>query len=206
MDRNQAVGLFLISALLLVYMFFFSPEPEKEKAAQPAQTTAVTNKTTTVAPADAPLDSAAQARQAAAMGSFGAAAVGEAKTTVLENSNLVLTLNTKGGAVEEVLLKNFKTFDKKPLILFDKASSQTDIAFKTRDGKEINLSDLYFTPSPISTIEGKGEKTQVIMFRATLGEGQVIEQTYSLTEGSFLVGYNLAFKGVYQLLANHPLT
>src|SRR5688572_20239657 len=144
MDRNQAVGLFLISALLLVYMFFFSPEPEKEKAAQPTQTTTSSKAANSVQPADAPLDSAAQARIAANLGTFGAAATGEAKTSVLENKNLKITFNTKGGAVEEVLLKNFKTFDQKPLLLFDKTSSQTDIAFKTRDGKEIKLSDLYF--------------------------------------------------------------
>src|SRR5688572_1136379 len=206
MDRNQAVGLFLISALLLVYMFFFSPEPEKEKAAQPTQTTTSSKAANSVQPADAPLDSAAQARIAANLGTFGAAATGEAKTSVLENKNLKITFNTKGGAVEEVLLKNFKTFDQKPLLLFDKTSSQTDIAFKTRDGKEIKLSDLYFMPSPVSVLEGKGEKTQVQSFRATLGEGQFVEQTYTLEEGSFLVGYNLAFKGVEQLMANQPLT
>ena len=158
MDRNQAVGLFLISALLIVYMFFFSPEPEKKKTADPANTTASTGSkaATSIQPADAPLDSAAQARLAANMGTFGAAATGIAQTSVLENKNLKVTFNTKGGAVEEVLLKNFKTFDQKPLLLFDKNSSQTDIAFKTRDGKELKLSDLFFTASPVSVIDANG--------------------------------------------------
>src|SRR6187549_2701730 len=108
MDRNQAVGLFLISALLLVYMFFFSPKEEKKKAAQPTQTTAATSNqaATSVQPANAPLDSAAQARVAANLGTFGAAATGTAQTSVLENKNLKITFNTKGGAVDEVLLKN----------------------------------------------------------------------------------------------------
>ena len=112
MDRNQAVGLFLISALLIVYMFFFSPNKEKEKTAEPAKTTAITGKDQVVPPANAPLDSAAQARQAQAMGSFGAAAVGTVQNQVLENNKLKVTFTSKGGAVEEVLLKNFKTFDK----------------------------------------------------------------------------------------------
>jgi hypothetical protein len=46
--------------------------------------------------------------------------------------------------VEEVMLKNFKTFDKKPLILFDKKTSQTDVTFKSRDGRDIKLSDPLF--------------------------------------------------------------
>ncbi|KAA9345982.1 membrane protein insertase YidC [Adhaeribacter soli] len=204
MDRNQAVGLFLISALLLVYMFFFAPKDEVQQEKKPAQTTATT---TATQPAAAPLDSAAMASRQAAMGTFGAAATGTEQTVVLENENLKVGLTTKGGQVNEVLLKNYLTFDKKPLYLFDKESSATDIAFKTREGKEIKLSDLYFTPTPVSTTNGKTGKTQAISFRATLGEGQYVEQTYSLTEGTFLLGYDLNFKGVEQLLAaNQPLT
>ncbi|MFC5270423.1 membrane protein insertase YidC [Adhaeribacter terreus] len=207
MDRNQAVGLFLISALLLIYLFVFPPDkdvkPKTETKAQPTATTTAT----TVQETGAPLDSATMAQQRAALGSFGAAATGEAKTVLLQNENLQVTLATKGGAVEEVLLKNYKTFDKKPLILFDKISSHTDVAFKTRDGKEIKLSDLYFTAGPVNTISAKAGKTQVQTFRATLGEGQYVEQTYSLTDGTFLLGYELTFKGVEQLLAaNQPLT
>ncbi len=40
MDRNQAIGLVLISVMLIVYMIFFSPERTKEKANQMAQTAA----------------------------------------------------------------------------------------------------------------------------------------------------------------------
>ena len=208
MDRNQAVGLFLISALLLIYLFVFPPSKDvKPKAETKATTTATTATPTTVQETGAPLDSAAMVQQRAALGSFGAAAVGEAKTVLLQNENLKVTLSTKGGAVEEVLLKNYKTFDKKPLILFDKMSSQTDIAFKTREGKEIKLSDLYFTAGQVKTIDEKAGKTQVQTFRAELGQGQYVEQTYSLTDGSFLLGYGLTFKGVEQLLApNQPIT
>ncbi|QKG58642.1 hypothetical protein GKZ68_19620 [Hymenobacter sp. BRD128] len=67
MDRNQATGLFLISALLLVYLFFFSPKvaPEKNKAQAP--TTATTTKPAGPAPALAPRPSSTRplARRAA---------------------------------------------------------------------------------------------------------------------------------------------
>ena len=44
MDRNQATGLFLISALLLVYLFFFRPKKDDKPAAgkTPTATTAAT--------------------------------------------------------------------------------------------------------------------------------------------------------------------
>lgn len=204
MDRNQAVGLFLISALLLVYLYFFAPKDEVQQEKKTAQPTATTN-ASTVQPADAPLDSAALARRQAALGAFGTAAAGTEQTIALENDNLKIAFSTKGGSVNEVLLKNFETFDKKPLYLFDKGSSKTDIAFKSREGQVIKLSDLYFAPAPVSTIKGKTGNTQVLAFRATLANGQFIEQTYSLADGSFLVDYNLNFKGVEQLATNEPL-
>src|SRR5690606_13319219 len=207
MDRNQAVGLFLISALLLIYLFVFPPDKEVKPAAETKATTTASTTASTVQAADAPQDSATLAQQRAALGTFGAAANGQAKTVLLQNENLNVKLSTKGGAVEEVELKNYKTYDKQALILFDKNSSRTDITFKTREGKEIRLSDLFFTAEPIRAETNEGVKTQVQTFRATLGEGQFVEQTYALADGTFLLSYDLTFKGVEQLLAaNQPLT
>ncbi|QKG51266.1 hypothetical protein [Hymenobacter sp. BRD67] len=55
MDRNQATGLFLISALLLVYLFFFSPkaEPNKDKT-QATTSTAAKPTAPTLTPALTP--------------------------------------------------------------------------------------------------------------------------------------------------------
>src|SRR5437762_14384002 len=98
MDRNQAVGLFLISALVFIYMTFFAPKPDANK---PVAATAIPAQT--LHGSNAPIDSAEIARQKAALGSFGAAASGNYQTLLLENENLKVTLSNKGGAVEEVL-------------------------------------------------------------------------------------------------------
>jgi YidC/Oxa1 family membrane protein insertase len=200
MDRNQAVGLFLISTLIFVYFTFLAPKtPEKPKEVK-GQTTA------TVHAANAPLDSAAIAHQKAALGNFGNAGAGSIQTINLENENLKVSFSTKGGNVNEVLLKNYKTFDKKPLILFDNQSSSTDLAFKTREGKVIKLSDLYFSPSAVTAVSGKDMKGKQLAFRAEIGAGQYVDQVYTLIDGSFLVDYSLTFKGVEQLMAKEPLT
>ena len=62
MDRNQATGLFLISALLLVYLFFFSPKDKVEKDKTQATTSTAAKPATAAAvalPAVPRLDSAA---------------------------------------------------------------------------------------------------------------------------------------------------
>ena len=106
MDRNSATGLVLISALILVYLFFFSPKTadvekarKQEAAAATAKTGAKPASATAVAavPAlapDAPLDSAA----------------GPVRDATLQNANLTVTFSTRGGRVTAVRLNKYKTF------------------------------------------------------------------------------------------------
>ncbi|RAU83037.1 membrane protein insertase YidC [Pontibacter arcticus] len=205
MDRNQAIGFGLIAVLLLAYSFFFaSPEQPAQDATQKAKTEQLSSTATATTPA--PDDSLAQVRRAASLGSFGAAATGQASTIALNNQNLEVTFNTKGGQVEEVLLKNYKTYDGKPLILFDSESSQTDVAFKTNDGKNVLLSDLYFTPSAVKKTQADKVTAQTISFRAELGNGQYIEQVYTLFDESFQLGYKLNFNGLNNQISGDNIT
>ncbi|AKD04522.1 membrane protein insertase YidC [Pontibacter korlensis] len=202
MDRNQAIGFGLIAVLLLAYSFFFgSTEPQQQAVQETAKVEQLQS-----APATAENDSLAQARRATALGAFGAAATGEASTATLENENIRVTFNTKGGQVEEVLLKNYKTYQGEPLVLFDSESSTTDVAFATNDGKRVQLSDLYFTASEVKEVKTEDKSGKTITFRASLGNGQYIDQVYTLYNENFLMGYKLDFKGLEQLVSGNTLT
>ncbi|MBB6611892.1 membrane protein insertase YidC [Pontibacter sp. Tf4] len=204
MDRNQAIGFGLIALLLLAYSFFFAGTDEQ--ATTPQATEQVANVEQAPLTTTAPDDSLAQAKRAATLGSFATAATGQATTTTLENQNIRVTLTSKGGQVEEVLLKNYKTYQGEPLVLFDKESNKTDVAFTTKDGKVIKLSDLYFTASEVKKGTDKDVSTQVITFRADVGNGQYIEQTYTLYDETFQVGYALHFEGLQSQLSGKNLT
>ncbi|PJJ48055.1 membrane protein insertase YidC [Hymenobacter chitinivorans] len=199
MDKNQATGLFIISALLLVYLFFFSPKPPKEQPAAKATTAA--SKTGPAAPA-APLDSAAAART---LGSFAAAGQGTAQQVQLQNANLTVTFSTKGGRVEAVRLNKYKTFFGKPLDLLDAQSAQLDTRFRTTDGRTIKLSDLYFQPSAAQSVTAGERKGQRLTFTAAVPGGS-IEEEYTLFEDSYELGYALRMPGVASTLAAEPLT
>ncbi|WP_299757465.1 membrane protein insertase YidC [uncultured Pontibacter sp.] len=203
MDRNQAIGFGLIAVLLLAYSFFFtSPEQPEQQAMQ--ETAKIEQLQTTTAPTQE--DSLAQAHRVASLGAFGAAANGQASTTTLENENIRVIFNTKGGQVEEVLLKNYKTYEGEPLILFDSESSNTDVAFTTNDGKQVQLSDLYFTASEVKNVTAEDKSGKTISFRANLGNGQFIDQVYTLYNENFMLGYKLAFEGLEQQVAGNNLT
>ncbi len=191
MDRNQATGLFLISALLLVYLFFFSPKKDDQKATgkTPAPTTATAAAPTTATPAaaiapEAALDSAA----------------GPARDLTLANENLTVTLSSRGGRVTAVRLNKYKTFGGKPLDLFDASSARMDTKFRTVDGKTIRFSDLVFQAVPSQAAGGS-----VLTFTAPVAGGSIV-QTYTLPANSFEVKYDLRLNGLEQTVAKEPLT
>lgn len=68
------------------------------------------------------------------LGAFGAFASGEEKFHTLENNLLKMTLSNKGGRVYSVELKEYKTHDGKPLILFEGDRSQFSLNFFHRTG------------------------------------------------------------------------
>ncbi|WP_299700899.1 membrane protein insertase YidC [uncultured Pontibacter sp.] len=205
MDRNQAIGFGLIAVLLLAYSFFFSGTGDEANTPAFDQTAKVEQVQTGPAPV-AEDDSLAQVRRAEALGAFSAAATGEAVNTVLENQNMVVSFNSKGGQVEEVVLKNYKDYRGQTLVLFDKASSQTDVQFATNDGRNIRLSDLYFTPSEVQTGNVGDVATQTLTYRAQLGDGQYIDQIYTLFDNNFQVGYKLDFKGLNNQISGDNVT
>ncbi|TVT41786.1 membrane protein insertase YidC [Hymenobacter setariae] len=185
MDRNQATGLFLISALLLVYLFFFSPKDKVEQNKSQA-TTSTAAKTVAPTPGVAPvpqLDSAA----------------GPVRSIELKNPELTLTFSTQGGRVAAVRLNNYKTFFGKPLDLFDAQSARYNTKFRTLGGQTIDFAGLNFSAGdPVATADGG----QQLAFTAPVGGGTVT-QTYTLPKTGYEVKYNLKLAGVQ--VAQEPL-
>jgi hypothetical protein len=62
-------------------------------------------------------------------GAFADAAAGEEKFYTLENDLLKITFTNKGGRVYSAELKNYKTFDQKPLLLFESDSTRFGLNF-----------------------------------------------------------------------------
>ncbi|MBC3538067.1 membrane protein insertase YidC [Rufibacter sediminis] len=202
MDKNSAIGMGLIAILILVYSIFFMKGPEQKPVANAAK-----NTTSKTAPAAQNLvqDSLATAERVAKLGSFGALATGQNQAVTLENKVLRVALGSQGGKVEEVELKSYKTWDKKPLILFDKETSQQEFSFQTKDGRTVRLSDLFFQPSAVSNLTVNEKPAQSITFTAQVAPGQLIEQVYTLQEDSYQVGYQLNFRGMEGLIAQQPV-
>ncbi|MCU0354596.1 MAG: membrane protein insertase YidC [Cytophagales bacterium] len=198
MDRNNIIGFLLIFLLLIGYSIYMG---QQEPTAPPKQQTQA--KAAAQAPAattPAPVDSATAQRM---YGDFAQAATGEERDIVLENKDLRLTLSNRGGRVKEVLLKGYKTYDQKPLVLVDDRSASRSLRIPTRNG-EVNLYDLYFATNDAGgSVQRDGDSLRVA-FRLALGQDQYVEQTYTLRGTGFQVGYDLKVNGLEGVLGNAP--
>ncbi|AKD55559.1 membrane protein insertase YidC [Spirosoma radiotolerans] len=206
MDRNQIIGIVLILAMLVGYQLLV-PKPVPDAARQGKQTATQTQPTkpTTASSATAvnkgdsagqPIDSAAVKAQ---FGDFANVATGQARDIVIENKDIKLTFSTQGGRVKEVILKDYKTFDQKPLVLIDENSSQTVLNLPTRQGA-VDLHKLYYqTTTQSGTVSGQ---PQQIVFRAEVAPGQSVEQVYTVPAEGYVLDYDLKLNGLTNTVAN----
>ena len=189
MDRNQATGLILFAAVILIYSIFFASGPELSPVETTVETEAVNSASpeSTIETVALP-DSLIDAKRAEKYGVFAALTVGEEEEITLENDDVKITLSTKGGQISQVELKQYKSWKNEPLYLLDEQSSSMSFELASRLGP-LNLADLYFKPT-FSEESGENGTVKVLTLTATSDYGK-ITQTYRLAKGSYLVSKSL---------------
>ncbi len=203
MDKNQATGLILFAAVILIYSLFFAsvPEPVIEEG-QVANTELQdpSGTTTNLSQAEEP-DSVSQARHLQQFGDLSSLTQGEEEQVILENDVLKVILSSKGGEILSVELKDYKTWNKEPLVLIDENNTSIAYQIQTQAGP-VSLNDIYFEAKSGTATIGETPAQQVT-FTANTGSGS-IQRTYSLPSESYLVNHQIATTG--NLLTDQNIT
>lgn len=145
----------------------------------------------------------------ARFGSFASSAVGEPKVYTLENDFVKIDLNQLGGRPWKVELKKYKTHDTLPIILFDSTASEFGLEFFSLN-KLINTNQFFFKPFWYNTADkGKtdllvsGSDSLVFGMRlyadagdTAVNNGSYIEFRYTLKGNDYMMGYDVAFVGM----------
>lgn len=192
MDKNTFTGLFLIMIVLAGSFYFFKPSEAEMKQERDRIALDSARKSGAVA---APVSKVAQNTtpaldSATLSGPFGANLSGTATSSVLENAELKLTFTNKGGKIKSVEVKNEKTHQGKPVILFDGDTNKFGLNLLI-NGKKINTNDLYFTPVLTD---------RSMAMRANYSATQYVEFVYDLQPGSHNVGFNINLNGMNQII------
>ena len=239
MDRNTILGAVLIFSILIGFSYFNKPSEKQlaiakhqrdsielarveqqkkivsEKALEVAQSalSASTNKDSLVSGANQALKEK--------FGVFAEASVGKEKFYSVENNLIKVTLSNKGGRIYSVELKNFKTFEGKPLILFEGTTSKFGMNFFAQN-RSIETESFYFIPSdstPSQVITGPEIKigkegmekfntggansTKSISMRLMAGDGKYLEYKYSLSYNSYLVGFEVNTQNLSKIITTN---
>ena len=210
MDRNATTGFVLITLLLLSYFYFFAPKPPTPTE-NPTQTV---NTDTQRDPLDVPTisptdtlpttvqDSLEKVARNQTYGEFAHLVQGEANEIRIQTDELDVVLNTLGGAIQQVHLNNYRTFDSLPLPMIENNPENEFGLLFGYGGTKINTTDLFFQPSQSGTIKVSGEETQEVRMRAEVGPGKFIEQIYTFKGNSFDIGYRVKLEGMQNLFKN----
>lgn len=132
----------------------------------------------------------------AAYGDFAAAAQGQAQDLTIETKNVKVVFSNKGGVLKELMLKNYQTYDKKPLYLISDQHTRFQLNLPTAKGN-VDLANLYFSTSASSQTLAENDSA-IVTYRLALSDNQFVEQTYVVRGSGYLIDYGIQTKGVGQ--------
>ncbi len=179
MDKNFVIGLVLIMLMLIGYQVLVpkpvEPTPVaevKKEAAKPASVTSDTTQNSSQS-----VDST----------------VAPQKDLVIETKDTRVVFTNKGGVMKEVMLKNYKTYDQKPLYLIAENHNNFQIDLPTQTGDVRLTNQTFTTDAQDRTLAEKD--SAVITYRATLKNNQTVEQTYVVRGSGYVIDYGIRASG-----------
>lgn len=134
-------------------------------------------------------------------GLFGEAATGENDFITLENNKLELKISLKGGRVYSARLKDYKTWDGEPLILFSGDSTVFGFNFFTADNKAVKTNNLYFRPVTDQEVVTVSSGAETVSLRLIVDEDRYIQYDYTLEPDRYMVDFDVTFKSMEGVIA-----
>lgn len=217
MDKKSLIGLGLIAVILGAWLYFSGPTKEqmvrnkqikdsielvkqKTEAAELAKIAAQQKKTDTVKTVIAALSDSAKA---VAINDhykdFSTASTGTTEVFTIENELVKATVNSKGGQIEKVELKNYhrpgaenKTV---PLVLFDKDSTVFALRLSAYDRTKNFSTDEFYFKKVAQTANG------ITLRMETAKPGSYIEFSYNLKPNDYIVNSQIHFVGMQSILS-----
>ncbi|MDE5612303.1 MAG: membrane protein insertase YidC [Odoribacter sp.] len=205
MDKNTITGLVIIFLILIGFSYFTRPSEEQVRAMQRQQDSIARVERERMELA---------ARQQQEKDNAVAIAVQkdtifsqdslENKTIVLENDKIRLHIATQGGRISFVELKEYRTHDSLPLILWRSDESRLGLNFYAQN-QQINTEKFLFTPSTTETNLYAKDKEQVLSMRlyADPARTQYIEFVYKLSPDSYMADFDIVTRNMGNVIASN---
>lgn len=123
------------------------------------------------------------------------------KVITIESDLLKIKISPKGGRISYAELTQYKTFDGKPLILFEDNDAYFGYKFPYKN-TTINIADLYFNTDSESSIVSGDDSVKVSMI-LKLGDSKYLEHKFTVYGNSYMVDYKIKMYGFDEIIPRH---
>lgn len=222
MSKQSIIGLILMFLVLLGFSYWQTSKMQKEREAQAGQTAREmaeqagrqTGSAEFPASSETTADSAVSSRKKKidAGNPFSLAAQGEERHFTLENDVFKLDFNNRGGRIAGITLKEYLTYQKEDLVLFNEAKSDFYLQFFARN-RAIRTDHYYFECIAPEKSVISGSDSAVVRMRLyptqsdSAGPGSVfdknryIEFVYTVYGDQYMMGFDMNFVNTQDLVA-----
>lgn len=195
MKNNNIIGFALIGIVLLLFSWYNSNQFEKQRIEQARlDSIATANLANQLAETNATFqaDSVEIEEVSSIYGDqyLDSLTMAEEQFIEISNNKINVTLSSKGAQISNVLIKGYYTYDSLALNLIKTGESNFDMEFITSQG--INTSDLNFTLAHATDSSA--------IYRLYFDDDSYVENSYLLTNDSYLMTNNLRFVNMNQYI------
>jgi len=206
-DLNSLIGFVLLGAIMLWYFYNNQPTPEEianQKIEQLQDS--IQNSQPQISNQQKKVEKDTEGVQIGAsdsltvvqtqnkLGAFAySAGLPSAKEheTIIENDLVKIKVSNLGGQITEVLLKNYKTYNKLPLYIIKDQNSSFNLSFATQDNRNLQTKDLFFEP----TLTNDGDN-QVLSMKLKVSKDKYLEYRYELKPNDYMLDFAIRTQGM----------
>jgi YidC/Oxa1 family membrane protein insertase len=207
-DKNTIIGFVLLGILFFVFFWYTNKQQQAIVEQQKREADSMARvKATQIKPIDTvaarldsvKMDSLSKVTQA---GSFQTAALGDEQITTIDNEVMNITFTNKGGQPKSVQLKNFTSYDGKPVALSGGVTDALGYTINTATNQSTETASLFFNAaSPVKNADG----SQTITYTLEGNNGQTITHQYIVRPKDYMIDWNIRLNGADKLLTQNSL-
>lgn len=208
MDRNQLIGIVLITVVMLAWMYYMAPSEEeiermqRERAIQDSLRALGQTEQTDPSRAD-DIPTIGPAEEDRTFGIFDRFAEGDTSLTLVETPNYRIEFTNLGAGPSQIELRNHRMWSGgNVLLIADTTRSAYNLGFLSTENYNVDTNRLFFTRDGDDdqiTI-GPGE-TGTLTYRLELDDGRTLVYEYIFNGDRYEIGLNVYFDGVRDLIS-----
>lgn len=195
-DNNSLLGLLLMGAIMLLWLYIQQPPIEESIVETSSVDQSEYIDDEEIKNSDNPVDlKESLITNVSSENNFNSDVFSNDTTINFENDLIAIEINNKGGFISSLYLKGFNNHLEKPIYLINGENSVFNLNFKTLNNKSVNTKNQYFTSS-----EYNNDGNKVIVMKLMVSENQFLEYKYIIKPDDYMIDFSISSKGLSNVI------